>query len=224
MKPTRWASTCQQAGAEAVPLRRDGEVPARHVLLQRLPRAAVPRRGPADRAQSPKDVSTYDQKPEMAARGVCRREWSSGSTQRPVRPGRGQLRQHRHGRPHRRARRRPSRPSSTSIARVGESPGRGATPERGRDRPGRPRQLPSRWSTPSTGTPQHVAHDVRRGDHRRRRPVQGAHAAFGWKARRHRADRAADDGVGSAEGNDRRVVIEVTPANLSIVKNARLSC
>ena len=38
----------QQEWVEAVPLRRDGEISARHVLLQRLPRRSLPRRRSAD--------------------------------------------------------------------------------------------------------------------------------------------------------------------------------
>ncbi len=68
----------------------------------------------ADRAVSPKDVATYDQKPQMSGQAVADetvRRIDGGA----VRPGRRQLRQHGHGRPHRRPLGRHPRPSSSST-------------------------------------------------------------------------------------------------------------
>ena len=69
--PKRPAITIAQViadrGLEAAARRRDGEVPARDVLLQR--RRGGPVRGRDPRAgASPRDVPTYDHKPEMSAR------------------------------------------------------------------------------------------------------------------------------------------------------------
>ena len=53
----------------------------------------------------PSDVTTYDQKPEMSAHGVCEAVLRRLQAARLPAAHRGQLRQPRHGRPHRQTRR-----------------------------------------------------------------------------------------------------------------------
>ena len=82
---------------DAVPRRRDREVRARHVLLQRRPRGAWP--GEERRLVPSPRVATYDLQPEMSAARRDRRARRRDRV-RPVRLHRRQLRQPGHGRPH----------------------------------------------------------------------------------------------------------------------------
>ena len=79
------------------PRRRDGEVRARDVLLQRRGRGGVGG-GDADPRPSPRDVPSYDKKPEMSAVEVADRFARADRRRLPLR-GR-ELRQPRHGRAH----------------------------------------------------------------------------------------------------------------------------
>ena len=105
--------------------RRDREVRPRHLLLQRRPRGRSGRGRSARLVDSPRDVPTYDHKPEMSAAAAAdafTERWAGRRL--PVRDH--QLRQPRHGRPH------------------GRHPGGGD-----RDRGGR-RAASARWSRRST--------------------------------------------------------------------------
>ena len=91
-----------QRGAGAVPHRRDREVRARDLLLQRRARGAVPGEE-RQLVPSPQDVATYDLKPEMSARRRRRRRGARRIESEAYALHPGELRQPRHGRPHRRA-------------------------------------------------------------------------------------------------------------------------
>ena len=69
--PTRWPR-CSRRRPPAAARRRDGEVRARHVLLQRRPRGGVARRDAHARPVARATSATYDQKPEMSAAEVTR--------------------------------------------------------------------------------------------------------------------------------------------------------
>ena len=131
--PTSWPSRPAPAAH-----RRDREVRARDLLLQRRRRARVPGET-ASSCPAPK-VATYDLKPEMSARGH-RRARATASTTATLRLHHRQLRQPRHGRAHRRARRRRSRPSRRST------PASGGSSKRVRAR------AASASSPPTTATP-----------------------------------------------------------------------
>ena len=99
----------RRARRPPAPLRRDREVRARHVLLQRRPRGGV-----AGRDADPRPVAARRRRPTTRSRRCRRRRWPSAS---PPRSGDGyrfadrQLREPGHGRAHR-AR---SRPWSTAV-------------------------------------------------------------------------------------------------------------
>ena len=67
---TTLAEVLAEAGADTAPRRRDREVRPRHLLLQRRARGGV---GGEERrlVESPRDVATYDEKPEMSARAAA---------------------------------------------------------------------------------------------------------------------------------------------------------
>jgi 2,3-bisphosphoglycerate-independent phosphoglycerate mutase len=62
------AAVIAKAGRPPAPRRRDGEVPARDVLLQRRGGGARTTGERRELVPSPRDVPTYDHKPEMSAR------------------------------------------------------------------------------------------------------------------------------------------------------------
>ena len=95
------AQVIADRGRQAAARRRDREVPARDVLLQRRRGGPVRGRASASSCPSPRDVPTYDKKPEMSAREAA------DAFVDALEGGRAgvrdhQLRQPRHGRPHRR--------------------------------------------------------------------------------------------------------------------------
>ena len=130
----------REHGAAPAPRRRDREVRARHLLLQRRPRGGVGGGDARPRALAARRRRRYDQKPEMsAARGGRRasaRELGDGYALR----GR-QLREPGHGRPHGR----------DPGGRAGGRDGRRVPRQRGRG--GRARSAASASSRPTTATP-----------------------------------------------------------------------
>ena len=62
------AGGARRGGRPPAPRRRDGEVPARHVLLRRGRGEARTPASVASSSPSPRDVPTYDHKPQMSAR------------------------------------------------------------------------------------------------------------------------------------------------------------
>ena len=121
------------------PRRRDREVRPRHLLLQRRARGASRRAKSRRLVESPRDVPTYDHKPEMSAAAAADafvEHWARGRL--PLR--RHQLRQPRHGRPHRRD------PGG------GEGGRDGRRPARPRGRGGRTARAAPASSPPTTAT------------------------------------------------------------------------
>ena len=112
------AEVLAEHGAPPAALRRDREVRARHLLLQRRPRGGMAGRESASSSRRPREVGTYDKKPEMSARrgrASASRPRSATATVRDR-----QLRQPGHGRSHRLdpgGRRRPSRRPTAAWAR-----------------------------------------------------------------------------------------------------------
>jgi hypothetical protein len=150
----------QRLGLRAVPLRGDREVPPRHVLLQRLPRAALRAEESRENPQSP---NGRDLRPQ--ARDV--RRWrlltpSSAASNPRLRAFHGrQLCQRRHGRPHRLASPPPRAPCEVVDACVGQIVtavlARGGSADRHR----RPRQRGADVRPRHRQAP-HRPHDLRR--------------------------------------------------------------
>ena len=94
------AEVLAEHGLRQLHVGRDGEVRTRDVLLQRRPRTTLRPARSGSSSPTPRDVASYDQKPEMSAAEVAARFVAAiGSG---LRFRRRQLREPRHGRPHRR--------------------------------------------------------------------------------------------------------------------------
>ena len=113
-----------QARADAAAHRRDREVRARHLLLQRRREEAFPAKSGGS-IPSNRDVATYDLEPEMSAAAVADSVVRRSSPAVRLHPG--ELREPRHGRSHRHA------PAAiTAVETIDAASGASSTPRRAR--------------------------------------------------------------------------------------------